>query len=139
MGVKGLNFNGRAINVPQNQNYSVVLEIPWVPSLHIHVGLVAVTLTLLAIYSFKLSVSPHFFSCRPPSVPLSDRLWKNKQKINVGRQKVFNFSVHANSNFDIRAAIGRVEMWPLNDKISSEVVSSSPDFLYRFIWTIIGG
>ena len=41
------------------------------------------------------------------------------------------FFVHAASNFGIRVAVRRVEMWPLNDKISSENVSSSPNILVR--------
>ena len=56
---------------------------------------------------------------------------KNEPKINVGRLKNSISFVHVASNFGIRAAVSRVEMWPLNDEISLENVSSSPNFLVR--------
>ena len=43
----------------------------------------------------------------------------NKKSMWEGK-KISNFSVYAASNFGIRAAVRRVEMCPLNDKINSE-------------------
>ena len=50
-------------------------------------------------------------------------MWEGKKKS--------SFSVHVAPNFGIRVDVRRAEMWPLNDKISSENVSRSPNFLLK--------
>ena len=74
---------------------------------------------------------PPFFFGRPLPLPFPDRLRKNGQQISLGRGKKSSFSVHAALNFGIRGDVRGVEMWPLNDKISSQNISSSLNFLLK--------
>lgn len=96
----------------------------------------AVALTLLAIFSLKCSVTP-YFSSRPLSLPLSQRLWKSEPNINVGSSKICNFSDHAASNFGICVAVKREQMRSRNDNICSENVVSTFNFVYGSTCTII--
>ena len=47
----------------------------------------------------------------------------------IAKKWTKNQSVYAASNYGIRAAVRRVEMWPLTDKISSENIFSSPNIV----------
>ena len=96
-------------------------------------GLVAVALTSLVIYSLKWSVTPFFFSVDHFLYHfLTDCEKMNKQTVWEGKKApVFLSTRHR--------ILATVEMWPLNNKISSENVSSSPNFLLKSTWVIIGG
>ena len=96
--------------------------------------LVAVALTSLTIYSLKWSVPPNFFSVERFSSTFQ-QIVKKWTKNQCAKFKNFQFFF---SNFGIRAAVKRVQIWPLNENTSPWNVTSTLNFVYRSTWTIIG-